>query len=453
MSKEAKSPEQELKKSLNLVIIAVTFGITLFAVINGPILTAYTRALGAGDFVYAVIMAMPVVGAVLQVFASYFLERTGKRKKVFLLFGFIHRLIWIPVALVPFLIPKDLFTLRIITVTVLVAVAACANSIGAIAFNSWMGSLVPAEIKGRFFSKRTMVYTISSGIASLAASRYLDMVPGFNGYLIVFVIVAILGATDIAFFMWIKHPPMMVAEEKTPFLKMFFEPFKNKNYLHFSLFISLWYFAVNFAGPFFNVYMLEHLKMQLFVAAICGQVVANVSTVLFVRFWGRIADKFGNKPVLLVCCIVIITLPFMWLILTPQNYWLILAINFIGGTVWPGVELTVMNMSIWLAPEKNRSMYIANYTLMFNVIGVAVAYLCGGAFMQVARPFFDALKLPFIMGQSLNSFHVLFIISGLLRIAVLVATFRRFGEDNSKSAGEMLKSINTGIKKKVGINS
>ena len=453
MSRDNLPAEKEIKQSLNMVIIAVTFGITLFAVINGPILTAYTRALGAGDFVYAVIMAMPVVGAILQVFASYFLERTGKRKKVFLLFGFIHRLVWIPIAVIPFLIPENLFTLRIIIVTLLIAVAACANSICSIAFNSWMGSLVPMEIRGRFFSKRTMIYTISSGIASLVASRFVDVVPGFKGYMLVFIIVAIFGTVDIAFFIWIKHPPMAVSQEKTSFFRMFFEPFKNKNYMYFTLFISLWYFAVNFAGPFFNVYMLEHLKMKLFIASICGQVISNVSTVLFIRFWGKIADKFGNKPVLLVCCIVIISLPFMWLVLTPQNYWLILGINFIGGTVWPGVELTVMNMSIWLAPEKNRSMYIANYTLVMNVVGVAVAYLCGGAFMQVARPFFDSLRLPFIFGQTLNSFHILFVISGLIRIVVLVTMFRHFGEDNSKSAGEMLKSINTGIKKKVGINS
>jgi glucose dehydrogenase len=143
MKKNEKTSEQELRQSLNLVITAVTFGITLFAVINGPILTAYTRAMGAGDFVYAVVMAMPVVGAVLQVFASFFMENTGKRKKMFLYFGFIHRLLWIPIAFVPFFIPKEYGTLRIVVVTLLIALAACASSIVSIAFNFWIGSLVP----------------------------------------------------------------------------------------------------------------------------------------------------------------------------------------------------------------------------------------------------------------------------------------------------------------------
>ncbi len=298
-----------------------------------------------------------------------------------------------------------------------------------------------------------MIYTISNGIAALVAGRFIDAYPNFTGYAVVFSIVAVLGVMDITFFIWIKDPPMVVPQEKTPFMKMFTEPFKNRNYMKFTIFISLWYFGVNFAGPFFNVYMLENLKMKIFVISICSQVISSIATIIFIRFWGKIIDKFGNKPVLFVCCIVIISLPLLWLFLTPSNYWFILAINFIGGVFWPGVELTAMNMSIWLAPEKNRSMYIANYTLILNVVGVAAAYLCGGAFMELTGPMVASLKLPFLMGQTLNNFHLLFFISAFIRLLVLVFTFRHFDEDNSKSAGEMLKSINTGIRKKIRIGA
>src|SRR5450756_491840 len=52
--------QTELHRDLNLLILAITFGMAYMTVYNGPSLNAFIRSLGAGDFVFAVIMAMPV---------------------------------------------------------------------------------------------------------------------------------------------------------------------------------------------------------------------------------------------------------------------------------------------------------------------------------------------------------------------------------------------------------
>lgn len=441
---------KELRSSLNLVIIAIAFGMPFITVTSGPALSGYARAIGAGDFVYSVIFAMPVVGAVLQVFASYYIENTGKRKATFLISGFIHRLMWIPIAMVPFLIPEQSGSIRVWMVVALVAVGAGFSSITGVAYTSWMGSLVPSEIRGRFFSRRTLIYTITGGLGSLLAAQLLDTFRGFPGYLAVFVLVSILGAVDILVYIWIKDPPMEVPSERIPFLQLFKQPFSNRNYVKYMIFVSFWYFAANFSGPFFNVFMLEYLHMSFLSITLTLQIAAMLGTITFIRFWGRLIDIFGNKPVMRICCTVIIVLPFLWLFITPQNYWMAFFINFFGGAMWPGFEMTSMNLSIGLAPERNRSIYIANYTLIVAVIGSALAFLCGGAFMELSRQVMQGVHLPFLLGQQLNRFHILFAVSGTARLMVLLFIFKYFKEENARSAGEMLRNLGKTFKGKLG---
>jgi MFS family permease len=444
----------ELRRSLNLIILGVTFGIAFFTIVGNPAgnaapFTGFSRALGASDVVYGIILAMPVVGGVIQLFASYFLEITGKRKQLFLVFGIIHRILWIPVAAIPFIIPQNHNIIRIWSIVVLITTSSAANSIAGIAFFSWMGALIPMEIRGRFFSRRTMIYTISAALTAMLVGKFLDLNHTFNGYATVFVIAAILGLIDIIVFIWVKHPPMEIPDKRPPFFEMFTKAYKNKNYVKYIMFVCVWNFGVNFSGPFFNVYMLEHLKMSFFTMSIFGQVVSNVATIFSIRYWGKLVDKYGNKPILAICSTIIIFFPLLWLFAAPQNYYIILLINTMAGICWPGFEMTSTNMSIWLAPKDNRSIYIANYTLLTSTVGVALAYISGGIFMQYARPYVAGLNIPFLMGQNLNAFHILFAISSIVRTCALLFFLPKIREENSIPPGKLVKDLMSNVKAKL----
>lgn len=435
----------ELRKSLNLIIIAITFGMSFFSVIGTPIgaapFTGFIRALGAGDLIYGIVMAMPVLGGIIQVFASYYIETTGKRKGLFIVCGFIHRLLWIPIALVPFFFKGTNISYAIWIVTILITVSVSCNYVTSVSFWSWMGALVPSDIAGRFFSRRTMISTITTVITGLVVGKFLDSYSGLDGFAIVFITVALLGSVDILCFFWVKHPKIQVPEQKTPFFTFFKEPFTNKNYMRFVVFVSVWMFGVNFAGPFFNVYMLEHLNMGYLTISIVTQLLSSITTVVSIRYWGRLVDRFGNKPVTKICCTMAVILPFLWLFATPQNYYILFFMNFLSGICWPGLDMANLNLSVWLAPEKNRSIYVAVFALVTATFGVAFAYICGGLFMEVFRPILDISNIPFVLGQKLNAFHLLFIASGLIRLFATYAILPRVKEEGSEEATVLIKSI------------
>lgn len=428
----------ELKRSLTLVTVASALGLPFFSVVNGPALTGFTRSLGANDFVYSVIMAMPVIGAIIQVFFSFVMMNSGKRKLLFLAAGFIHRPMWFFIAFVPFLLNPDKTKASIVVVTVLIAVSSVANSVVGLAFNSWMGDLVPADVKGRFFGRRAMIYTITGGLAALLCGVLLDEVHGYLGYALVFVFAAILGTSDVTLFFWIKDPPMAEQKERLEIGKLFMEPFRDRNYLNYMLFVAFWYFSVNIAGPFFNVYMIEELKMNYLIISLFTQVASNIMTIFFIRKWGNLADKYGTKPVMFLCCSSILVMPLIWLFASVHTIWVVLIVNLIGGIFWPGFEMNAMNQSIWLAPEKTRSIYIANYTLVVMLIGTAAAFLCGGAFMQYTRTAIPAEGISLFGGLKFSGYHLLFIISGLFRLLVLMFGFRSYEEKESLSPAQIL---------------
>ena len=120
---------------------------------------------------------------------------------------------------------------------------------------------------------------------------------------------------DIAGFLFVKWPEM--EEAHLPSLrKLLKEVFSNKRFLKVVVFYSAWLFSVNIAGPFWNIHMLEYLKMNFIQMTLYTQVMSGVSTILFVAHWGRLIDRYGNKPVLQIAAICIVFSPIPWLFAT-----------------------------------------------------------------------------------------------------------------------------------------
>jgi MFS family permease len=442
--------DKDLRRSLNLNIFAITFGMVFITIVGNPIgsaiFTGFMRKLGAGDLIYSIVLALPVLGAVSQIFGSYLLEATGKRKFMFLSSGLLHRFLWIPVALIPLTMKSDSHQAIIWSITVLITVSSVSSAVSNVAYNSWMGKLVPADIIGRFFSKRMLVSTISGSAAAVVVGLFIDRIDNLTGFMIVFVIGALFGLCDISTFFFVKHPPMELHENKTSLLSIIVEPLKNKNYLRFVLFSTAFSFGVNISAPFFNIYMIENLKMNYFLINLSNPVMQGITTILLVRYWGVLADRYGNKPVTFVSGITIAIVPLIWVFTSPSNFTMAFVANIFAGVGWSGYNLATFNQQVWLAPERNRSAYIASYTLFTSVLGTAAAYICGGIFMQYAKPYINNAHIPFIMDTTLNAFFILLAVSCLIRFLALAFFYKLYDEKNAKPVSVMVSDMLLNIK-------
>jgi len=432
---------RQLRSNLYWVIWAVTAGMLGTIVTTGPVWSAFQRQiLGANDFQLGFISAIPFAASALQIFMSYIMEKRRNRRFMFLFMGLLGRSLWIVIGLVPYILPNFSVDLRIWLVVVFVVMVSTGNAAVGLGFGSLMGDLVPMRIRGSYFSVRQMISLASGVIAGLLISTMIDRI-GRPGYTIALVLAGITQLMDVGCFFFIKWPPMAESEGTSlSFFAMLREVFANKPFVKLLIFYSVWLFSVNIAGPFWNVYMLEDLRMNFTEMSLYTQIISNITTVLIISRWGRQIDRYGNKPVLQMAALLVAISPLPWFFATPSTTFFVLLSNIISGASWPVSDVCQQNLYLGHSPQVHRSMYIAVFLASINLFGVALGNAAGGWLMQM--PFAALAEQHYVfLGMELTKTRYLFLATVILRFAVLIIYLPRITEEGSWTLSAVVQDI------------
>ena len=452
---------RSVRRSLMMMIVGVVFGNVSFPITGGTALTGYIKALGASDFVYSLLMAAPFVSKFMQLVASYVLEKTQKRRQLMLYIGLFARLMWVPVALVPYFVPASEAMIRIWAILVLVLLLSCLSAFIDVSFNSVIADIVPIGIRGRDFAARQRCMMVSGILSGFVISWILDTFTAGGslvGYTIVFIIAGIFGAIDVACFIWVDFPAMKKpdpAEKKESMFSMMGEVLHNKRYMRLIVLVTIWTFSVNVAAPFYNVHMIGPMQMTYTEVNILSVIISNAATLIFSGMWGGLMDRYGNKSVLRVFTVLAALLPLLWIPTGPRIIFMVPVVQFLSGMIWPGVDLSLQNLYLNHAPEKNRTMYFAMYFCITQMIGVSFGYTVGGWLVDnVFLGLSEQLKFT-LFGFEFNQYQFIFQLSGLLRLAVslLLLRFMPDSEGDAKPFAMLRDICRHGISGKRGLKA
>ncbi len=372
----------KIRRSIYLMTLGNTFG-TLWGVISAggsSSLTGYAGYLGAGDFVFGILTAIPLAAALLQIPFASLVSRTQKRKRYMMTYGLFSRFLWLIIGLVPFFIPADYKLLRLWSVILLIGVSSAFSSFINISWMPWMADLVPLEIRGRWLSKRDSITSIASVSMGLLVAGILDGMPGYAGYTTVFILCSILGMLDMCCF------GLMEDIYKTPPLQLKLLPvcrdiLSDKPFFKFMLFWTAWSFTANMSGSYLARYAITEMGLSYMQYTLCSQVTAAGITVLAVTYWGRLLDHFGTKPVLWCSCIVASLTPLFFLFSTYGSIWPTLLHNLIGAAFWCGANLAATSSQLY-TPDDKRPSYVAFFSCFTSLFGSFLGILSGGAILE-----------------------------------------------------------------------
>ena len=429
------------RNNLYWVIWSVTIGMLGTIVTTGPVWSAFQRqVLKANDFQLGLLAAIPVAANVLQIFMSDIMEKKRNRRKMFLLFGLVGRFFWIPIALVPYIFPGFSADLRIWLVTVFVVMVFTGNSAVGLCWGSLMGDIVPIRIRGSYFSARQMISLASGVVVGMLVSLMIDHF-GMPGYSIALVLAGITHLADIGCYFFVQWPPMTESVGvKVSLFGMLREVFTNRPFVKVIVFYSIWLFSTNIAGPFWNVYMIEELRMNFTEMSLYTQIISNVTTVLVISRWGKLIDRYGNKPVLQMAAILITVSPLPWFFATPMTTFFVLFSNVLSGSSWPVSDVCQQNMYLGHSPQTHRSMYIAVFLACINLFGVAMGNAVGGWLMQDPLAALAARQHVFL-GMQMTNTRYLFLLSILLRTFVMFVFLPRITEEGAWTLRDTVKDI------------
>jgi MFS family permease len=410
-------------RQLDIILVSAAFGNVLFANTTGAALTGYAAALGAGEFLFGVISALPVLASLVQLFASYMVEKTGDRRLLLLCGGLAQRALWVVAAFIPYFIPPAAQGLRVYALLALVTMASASSSFVNVSHMSMVAEVVPMHIRGRYLTTRQRVITLFAMGGGLGGAFVLDHVAGMLGFAIVFGVGGLFGLADILMYWNFDFPPMRRAEHRITLAEGFRACFGTPKTRDFLIFWGAWTFAINLSSQFFNLYAIEVLGLPFTTIVLFGQIMSNVAAILVVQRWGRFTDRYGCAPLLMITCTVTGLLCLVWLPARPGGVLPLLLFNLLGGFFWCGTDTSALGMQLSHTPDIGRPLSLAIYAVVTNVSG-AVAFLVGGAFLQWAKPLFADPGIRFA-GAHFDHYKLLFAITAFARVLVAFALLPR----------------------------
>jgi MFS family permease len=376
--------------------------------------------LGAGEFAFGLISALPVLASLLQLPVSFLVQKNGKYKQFFMAGGVIQRVSWFVMAFIPYFIPVG--ESRLWMLIVLVTLAAMGGSFVSITHMSLMAAVVPIDIRGRYITTRQRVATAVSLAAGLCIAFILDHAPGFTGYTIVFAVGGVMGLTDILMYSKYKFP-IPKNPEGSAFLKGVKQCFTSVKTRNFLLFWVLWSFVVNLSAPFFGKYAIDKLDLSYISIILFGQITANILTLLIVSRWGVFIDRYGGAPLMMISGLFSTVTIAVWLFAVPGSIWPLFLFHFFGGIFWCANEACMVNMQFSHTPENGRAVALAVYAVLTS-IAIASAFIAGGALLEALSPVMERAGRVFL-GTPFDHYKLTFCFTMALRLAVLAVFLPR----------------------------
>ena len=429
----------DIRRSIGFMILANLFGTFWGTVAGGSALTGLAGALGASDLLFGVLTAIPMFGTLLQIPAALLVSRTKKRKTYMLTFGLVSRALWVLVGLVPFFIPVQPGWLRIWTLIFLIGISSLGGSFINVCFTPWMADIIPIDIRGRWLSMRDKILSILSVAFGLLVARLLDVMPGFTGYAVVFIMGGIFGVLDMLSFLGVKDVPMNT-ESGVKVLTVLRGILTDRPFFRFLLFWTAWSFTANIAGPYFIRYALGPLQLSFLNVTLGSQVTGAVFAVMVLSHWGRLMDRYGNKPVLWISCLVAAINPVVWLFSTVGSPLTLFLFNAVGGLVWGASGLAVMNILLRISPEAQRPSYVAVFTAITSIGGSFLGVLTGGVLLQGIQDTVSARNLTFF-GAVPDHYLIVFLISAVLRLATILLFLPKMENEKPFTTMKMLRDM------------
>ncbi len=380
--------------------------------------------------------ALPHVCNCMQPLLLALLSRRFSSYALLLLTFSLGALPWMLAPALPFL-----GTSRDAVFSTILLITTCASSIASVAWSSSISELVPERLGGRYFARRNLIFGGWTLLAVMTAGQIAEW---NNNSLRVFGwIFCAAGCSRLIglFFLTRMTFPAEVKERRSRAIALpdLMAVLRNRNYLWLSLFIGLWGMLLNAAMPFYTVFLVERLGCGI-GTVVKMTTLASLGGLVTLKSWGRLCERFGNRPVLQVCAFIwALTALVMWGLARPGWTWHLYAGYFVVGAMTAGFQLMQFNLMVRLAPAQLRAAYVAVFLALSSLLTAAGPVL-GGQALRYLSP-----EIGHLFGVPILSFHLLFVLSalGCLVVTNLVQQVREPAEQPVVTVWREMKSMRT----------
>lgn len=365
-------------------------------------LVPFALLFGATNLMVSIVATLPgLIGSVAQLKAPALLERITSARRFLILAVTGQTMTWFLIGILAFLLSGKSMLLAFLLLII-------ASSVFALLSNpvwmSYIGDLVPVSRRSVFFGRRNAVASLVTLVGTLLAGACLFLFPGVAGFALLFLVAGIFRGASALCFVKSKELPTAFPPKKEFSVRTFIRRAPTTDFGRYVSLAVLLRFVVYIAAPFFFVYQLNVLGFDYWRFTLL-QAAAVISSYLSVTYWARLADRRGNRRVLLYSALLISFIPLLWL--TTSAFPALFLFELVSGLAWAGFNLASSNYMLEATRPATRT-YAISYFNLFNQMAIVGGSLVGSAMLGLFG-LFTAGPGPFLL---------LFGLSGILRLAV-----------------------------------
>ncbi|MGB9723419.1 MAG: MFS transporter [Chloroflexia bacterium] len=418
-------PQTELRRTIRLSIIEGLF-YQVYASLAAPgstFLTKFAVLLQATPLHFGILSAIGQLAQVFQVLGIAISRRLTSRKRATVWTGALARALALGYGFLFFLLPAPA---AIWVFLVLLALSASLQAVSGNLWVAWIADMIPLSIRGRFFARRSQYLMVAGLVCGYLFGALVDLFdpqpgaiarslravlppwPFLSGANLPYVLLVVFGAGAVIGVLGLpilaRQPERPKAVEQEKLGKLLLEPLRDGNFRRLLLYAFWWMMAVGVGAPFWGPFMIKNLGMPLVYIMLYGTL-STLASLLALGPWGRLIDRFGNKPAMRLALVLGGLNPILWVFATPQHYEIIYLEAVSSGVMWAGANLVAVNLVLAIAPEDKRQSYSGLFNAFSGLVIVLPMLLSG-----------LLLPSPLQIGSLyLQPEQVLFGLGGLLR--------------------------------------
>lgn len=381
----------------------------------------YTRQLGGGGLHVGVLNALPTGMLFMQFLAALAANHLQYRRTLWITLSVVQRLTYVPVVIGPWLWPQVPDATWLWLYIAVVGIEQGMLHFGTPLWLSWMGDYLPHRGLNEYWGVRHL-WMQWTGAAVLCGGAILLHFSGLgirSGFPVLVMIGAVLGVTEALLFLRIEEPPVSKVPEPD-LKKVLLAPLRHPGFRSFIGFMCAFQFAAMLGATFISLYLLQYVGMTLFQVLLLWTF-SWIGGAFMSRRFGVWAERWGNKPVL-VLCTAFKSVLMISLLLVPREqvtaFWMLVPVFMFDAALNTGFAISQNGFLIKNSPSENRTMYIAAGTALAGIIGGGTSVIAGIALSSLGNWQLD------LNGYAFTGFHLMFSISIVLRLATLLLVIR-----------------------------
>jgi hypothetical protein len=394
--------ETLLKRAVRLTYAQVMLGSVFGASTGGMFLIGFAMAMGANDVVLGLLGTAPMLMVAFQFMGAWLVERGTSRKKLAVAFGFVGPAAWFLIVSVPLLGDSTGRAGRLGILFGIICLVTVSLQLANNARSSWLGELIPADRRGSFFGYCTMFGGIVGAVFAVAEGRFLDYVAahGLFAFTALFLVGALFGLASAAMMLPQPDCPLPGGGAPTGFFEHVRSAWRNEKLRRLAGVNAVMALG-SVSLPFVPAYLLRDVGLSYFGLGLVNSV--WIATWLASSpFWGKMADRFGCRPVLTLGLCMIAPCAGVWLLIPPgaahRAYTLLPLVNLVSGAGNAAIVVALSAMLYKVSRPEGRSVQFAAYSVLVTYAGMPMPVFGGWLVSHLKAAGYPVdLRLTFFM--------------------------------------------------------